>query len=55
MAVIKMSEWADFCISKCGEGYCDWGKGEGGYPCLEFQCAFCKKKSVENCKFCKGE
>ncbi len=49
-----MSEWVDFCIAKCGEGYCDWGCGKASYPCLEFQCRFCKTKTVENCKFCKG-
>ena len=50
-----MSELIDFCMAKCGENYCDWGCGRGGYPCLEAQCRFCKRKSEEYCKFCKGE
>lgn len=51
-----MSEkWIDFCIAKCGEGYCTYMHGEGGMPCIEVICAFCHHASPSYCKFCRGE
>jgi hypothetical protein len=48
-------ESIEFCISKCGCGYCPAMTKNQGYPCLEFICAFCKTESPENCAFCKGK
>jgi hypothetical protein len=50
-------EAADFCIGKCGEGYCNamtTRRKPGDYPCIEFVCAFCTKKTDANCKWCKN-
>jgi hypothetical protein len=53
-------EAVDFCIPKCGCGYCHYmnGKEPKGWPCLEFICADCQLtfgiRSVEECKFCMG-
>lgn len=49
-------EKIDFCLSKCGDGYCPAMKGQPGYPCIEFVCEFCTKQHDEDyCRFCKGE
>lgn len=51
----KREAVVDFCISKCGEGYCPAMKGQDGYPCLGFICAFCEKPHDEKyCQFCRG-
>jgi hypothetical protein len=53
-------EAVDFCIPKCGEGYCHYmnGKEPKGWPCLEFICYDCEltfgKVDPNHCKFCKG-
>jgi hypothetical protein len=50
-------EKIDFCLSKCGDGYCPAMKGQSGYPCLEFICEFCTKpghSDIKYCRFCKG-
>jgi hypothetical protein len=49
-------ERAEFCISKCGEGYCSAMSGRGGYPCIEFICASCDHCDDISCAFCmRGE
>jgi len=52
----------NFCLHKCGDGYCPCMKGKGGYPCVEFICEFCPKvigmidvEKQRYCKFCSGE
>ncbi len=52
----------NFCLTKCGSGYCPAMSGRGGFPCLEYICAFCTKivgmedpMKTNYCKFCKGE
>jgi len=59
-AIQIAQDGADFCIGKCGEGYCNamtTKRKPGDYPCIEYICFFCKRKSAEdnNCKFCKGD
>lgn len=45
----------DFCISKCDGKYCNYMRGKGGFPCVEFICIVCKNdKTPANCGFCKG-
>ena len=50
-------ESVDFCISKCGCGYCLYmrsaDKQGKGFPCVEYICASCKL-TEEKCNFCKG-
>jgi hypothetical protein len=57
----------NFCLSKCGDGYCGYMKigpdgVRDGYPCVEYVCTFCEKldpsepdEAERYCKFCKGE
>ena len=48
-------ESADFCISKCGCGYCGYMSGirDGTtFPCVEYICTSCHKPK-EFCNFCK--
>jgi len=55
--VMTPEESADFCISKCGCGYCLYmtsvDKKGLGFPCIEYICASCKL-TEEKCNFCKG-
>lgn len=50
----------DFCIGKCGEGYCTFmtpKRSKGDFPCLEYICFMCKltERAGHSCSFCKGE
>ncbi len=53
----EVVDQVNFCLTKCGEGYCNAvsGKEPRGYPCIEYICTFCKFKNPDYCKFCKGE
>jgi hypothetical protein len=55
----KLEATVDFCIGKCGEGYCSAMTGKGGYPCLEYICFTCdlkeeQKVGEDKCAFCRG-
>lgn len=52
----RLEEMVNFCLSKCGGGYCSYMTDKVGFPCLEFVCAFCAHSDEdEYCKFCRGE
>ncbi len=41
-----------FCLSKCGDDYCEYMRNRNGYPCIEFICKFCNHP--HGCDFCRG-
>jgi len=46
-------EKVSFCLSKCGEWYCSYMRGEGGFPCIEYICTFCEQGADErHCEWC---
>lgn len=56
----EAQERVDFCLSKCGVGYCRYmttARQTGDHPCIEYICTFCKSKDdpIAACKFCKGD
>jgi len=50
----------DFCISKCGCGYCNYmtqRRSQGDWPCVELICSDCRSRGEPTeamCKFCRG-